>query len=91
MREEFLLHTRESCQKLSSIRVLILKEEGERKTKHENSYSLREGVGHLWYKVGMEIKHKYENAKSIRELSLNHRKYACNMAPKTPFLYQKFC
>ena len=60
--------------KLSSIRVLSLKEEGERETKHENAYSLREGVRLLWHKVGMEIKHKDESAKSIRELSLNPRK-----------------
>ena len=64
--------------KLTSIRVLSLKKEVERETKHENAYSLREGVGLLWYKVGMEIKHKDENAKSIRELSLNPR----NMLPK---------
>ena len=60
-----------SPSKLTSIRVLSLKEEGERETKHENAYSLRERVGLLWHKVGMEIKHKYENAKSIRQLSLN--------------------
>ena len=72
--------------KLTSIRVLSLKEEGERETKHENDYSLRERLGLLWHKVGMEIKHKDESAKSIRELSLNPRKYASKMAIKTPFL-----
>ena len=71
---------------LTSIRVLILKEEGERESKSENAYSIRERVGLLWHKVGMEIKHKDESAKSIRELSLNPRIYASKMAPKTPFL-----
>ena len=67
------------------MRVLILKEEGERKTKHENSYPLREGVGLLWYKVGMEIKHKDESAKSIRELSLNPKNMLPKWHPRPPF------
>ena len=64
------------------MRVLILKKEGERKTKHENAYPLREGVRLLWHKVGMEIKHKDESAKSIRELFLNPR----NMLARELFL-----
>ena len=75
---------------LTSIRVLSLKEEGERETKHENDYSLRERLGLLWHKVGMGIKHKDESVKSIRELSLNPRNMLSKWHPRPPFYSKSY-